>query len=718
MEHVIQLGLSNAAAATVLAILAAIATRIWRNPHFAYALWLVVLLRLVAPPLVPVQVPLPAWAIVHPTVSTPIVAGPMASSARSSTNNQPSPAGGAEARTSTAAFEPGQFGEVGKLPATQPIESLAVRRLSLVPLIAAVWLGGTIFYVLLVGLRARRFSRALDGVRREVCESLHSEAAAVAATIGLRRLPHLALIEAPLPPMVWPGWRPTVLLPRGLVDSLSAPLSAPLSPPQRRLLLLHELLHIRRRDHLVRWFQIGVVAIHWWNPIAWWAARRLERASEECCDAAVLYVHPDQSEGYGQTLFAVSEFLSTGTFPAPALSIGILRKTHLKRRLTMILNGPRWPRLSKRRLACFGILGAALVGVTWTAATAQNASAPTVNPVPSPAARPVETPAAKPVTQPVPLASNVPKDDSQRERADRQTVAELDTLIKNQKRMAALLNSEPLKPAPGDDELQKLLKERYNNALRAVKLSQYAYEAGTSRMSPLCAASRNLVEAELSLVDKPRDEIRVVERYVEFAYKTWKGTEDKLKAGGVTGFSPIDEAEARAARFEAEIKLLRLRAELKQKEPERVPVAAEPQPAARPLAPGQLPALLIAKPLEPAPGDDDRRALLKERYNAALRLLRVSHSRREAGGGGSAMDVVAAARQLLAAEVALDKSQDIVRVYERYLEFMRFFEKEVEAQFQARITARDEFEAAHEARLDTEIKLLDAKSARWPVKEP
>ncbi len=128
--------------------------------------------------------------------------------------------------------------------------------------------------------------------------------------------------------------------------------------------------------------------------------------------------------------------------------------------------------------------------------------------------------------------------------------------------------------------------------------------------------------------------------------------------------------------------------------------------------------MLTAKPLEPAPGDDDRQKLLKERYNAALWLLRVSHSRREAGGGGSAMDVVAAARQLLAVEVALDKSQDIVRVYEGYLEFMKFFEKEVEAQFQAQITPRDEFEAAHEARLDAEIKLLDAKTGRWPVKEP
>ena len=61
MQHLLQFGLSNAVAAAVLAVLAAVATRVWRNPHFAYALWLVVLLRLVAPPLLPVGVPVPEW---------------------------------------------------------------------------------------------------------------------------------------------------------------------------------------------------------------------------------------------------------------------------------------------------------------------------------------------------------------------------------------------------------------------------------------------------------------------------------------------------------------------------------------------------------------------------------------------------------------------------------------------------------------------------------
>jgi len=300
MEHVIQLGLSNAAAATVLAILAAIATRIWRNPHFGYALWLVVLLRLVAPPLVPVQVPLPAWAIVHSTGSAPIVAGPTDSAARSSTSNQLPPARRGRSAHFDSRVRARPVREVGKLPATQADRidgSLGgCRSFRCLPLFGSE---ARFFMCCLSACGARRFSLALDGVRREVCESLRCEAAAVAATIGLRRLPRLALIEAPLPPMVWPGWRPTVLLPRGLVDSLSAPLS----PPQRRLLLFARVAAYpppRSSCPLVPNRRRGNPLVEPDRLVGRTAARA---GGRECCDAAVLYFHPDQSEGYGQTLF-------------------------------------------------------------------------------------------------------------------------------------------------------------------------------------------------------------------------------------------------------------------------------------------------------------------------------------------------------------------------------------------------------------------------------
>jgi beta-lactamase regulating signal transducer with metallopeptidase domain len=979
MEQLFQHGLSNAAAAAVLAILAAIATRIWRNPYFAYAAWLIVLVRLVAPPLVPVNVPMPAASTVAdygsqlvsravrlrpfgprmnaaPTVNraekarTPTVPSteldhrrstdPPATVSRpialpSSIDGEPAvsptewnrPQKGAPSQDvrraekivrSKPSEHPGldrskaapykqltrlsngtQTGDGSTRIADSVLALLSpLKQLSITQWLIAIWLCGTFGYLLLVGVRAVRFSRALRAGRLELSESLRAEAAAAAAAVGLPPLPRVAILAAPLPPFVWPGWRPTVLLPQALVASLSA--------SQRRLLLLHEFVHLRRLDHRVRWFQIGVVALCWWNPVAWWASKRLERAEEECCDAAVLRLAPDQADGYGQTLVTVTEFLSTGKLPAPALSIGIVRANHLKRRLDMILNGPRWPQLSKARLAILSIAGCALVAVSWTVATAQDVDAPPVrassdsgaaslppkaekNPANSGIANSVTPPlSATPRNTPV----KAPQSDTSA-KGTSQTRAQPGEYFLRQ-----LDKFEAFKPAPGDDNLQKLLKERYNAALGAVKLNGFQYELAYARPGGFSAAVANFVDTRLAMAKTPDDKIKILEWYVDFATKIWKMEEAKLIAGGVTSFTPIDEAETRAARLEAEIRLLRFRDELKNNKT----VGAEPnaQQAGKPtnaidgaareaaastptkqsstsspnvpansdairtdlsaadsrpdavlsfagLAPDDsaplntrtksladlvnyrlqevqpslaapskelkeryndalrllqtrvnrfkegktsakslcrsareftdarmalyvdplaqvaiahwykgfaltlwrmaeaeiraglstqenqesqaaaldayfdasskyraviaaLPALASSHAAVISPTDDERQKLLTERFNAALRHFRAVHSRWHVSATPF-RDVIAAARELSTADAARSAAGDLVAARQREVELMRFLEKLAENMRAAGGLGPDEIEAIHAARLDAEVELFDAKRA-------
>jgi len=77
---------------------------------------------------------------------------------------------------------------------------------------------------------------------------------------------------------------PRILLPRDLW--------AELSEEQRDTLLLHELAHLRRRDHWVRRLELVVLGLYWWLPVAWWACRCLHEAEEECCDAWVIEQFP------------------------------------------------------------------------------------------------------------------------------------------------------------------------------------------------------------------------------------------------------------------------------------------------------------------------------------------------------------------------------------------------------------------------------------------
>jgi hypothetical protein len=131
---------------------------------------------------------------------------------------------------------------------------------------------------------------------------------------------------------------------------------------------------------------------------------------------------------------------------------------------------------------------------------------------------------------------------------------------------------------------------------------------------------------------------------------------------------------------------------------------------------GQLPALLSAKPLEPAAGDDERHKLLKVRYNADLQSLQASFKRYQIDPTTTAANVIAAARWLLAADLAL--AHDAATPRERYLELMKYLEREAEVRFRARLIGRDELEAVHEARHDAELEFLKSKTGRASPAKP
>ena len=200
MDAIFKIGLTNAAVAAVLGFLAALATRHWKNPHVGYALWLIVLLRLVAPPLLPMSISIPAWATspfdalsqnspdlgiqrTHDTSAAPVLADPAPPRAIGSgpISSRPAPAGVTNAVTNQRT-EPVPAETTSSLPAHAPAAGL---HFSIRPLVVGLWIAGTLVYLLLVTFRARRFSRMIQRASRETPDPLRAEVAAIAAKIGL-----------------------------------------------------------------------------------------------------------------------------------------------------------------------------------------------------------------------------------------------------------------------------------------------------------------------------------------------------------------------------------------------------------------------------------------------------------------------------------------------------------------------------------------------------
>jgi len=122
--------------------------------------------------------------------------------------------------------------------------------------------------------------------------------------------------------------------------------------------LIHELAHIKRRDHLIRWVEVFTMCVWFWNPLFWIVRRQLLVNAELACDAWVVAVLPEHRQSYANALVDVTEFASNAVAPIGALGMGGRSlKKHLQRRLTMIMQGTSKPQISRLALAGTLILG-------------------------------------------------------------------------------------------------------------------------------------------------------------------------------------------------------------------------------------------------------------------------------------------------------------------------------------------------------------------------
>ena len=234
MGSLVEVGLANALVAGVLAIVALLAGRFSRRPAMAHALWLIVLLKLITPPVV--SLPVPWWEAPAPVVFV------------DETPDEPEPVDVFIAPTPVvqefvlAPEEPPPMriqdlipGADGKLPVVMPVVpkvapnprpivekavapparvvKRAVKRQAVAPpppsqwpgisnLIGVVWVVGAGLWFLVAAYRILRFQRLLRHARSAPAE-LQGQATLLARQMGMSRGPQVSLIPGPIPPMLW-----------------------------------------------------------------------------------------------------------------------------------------------------------------------------------------------------------------------------------------------------------------------------------------------------------------------------------------------------------------------------------------------------------------------------------------------------------------------------------------------------------------------------------
>jgi len=205
-------------------------------------------------------------------------------------------------------------------------------------------------------IRIVRFRRRLRGAV-PAPGFLTDEADRIGQWLGVG-VPEMLLVENLGTPMLWCLGKPQLLLPTALVKTL---------PLERwRGILIHELAHLRRRDHWVSRLELVTGLIWWWNPFYWLTRTRLDAEAELACDAWVVWALPKDRLVYAEALFDICSSMSQAKLLAPVLGM-VGSGRFLERRLTMILHS-----CVPCRLSTLGLVAACLLLIaalpSWSAA--------------------------------------------------------------------------------------------------------------------------------------------------------------------------------------------------------------------------------------------------------------------------------------------------------------------------------------------------------------
>ncbi|WP_417387049.1 M56 family metallopeptidase [Gimesia sp.] len=297
------------AAASVILYLLGATRCLSERPALRHALWLLVLLKLVTPPLFAVPL-LPAVQFEQL---------PEEVSEKQNINDHGQSVSVIPASSHTADFSLPQRGTSSHSKGTGALVSIILPCMSLS---VSMLLAGL---VVLQRFRLVKLSTSFITPEKQLTESLHQ----VCHACQLSKPPELVVVNAFCSPMLWVGLRrTTIILPRSFTETLN--------DEQLQQILAHEVAHLVRKDYLSSFLAFAVVCLFWWNPIAWIARREMFIAAETCCDAFAIAVTSGSRQSYARTLLAAVDFTNRDRSVLPAWGTQFVESPSLERRIKMV----------------------------------------------------------------------------------------------------------------------------------------------------------------------------------------------------------------------------------------------------------------------------------------------------------------------------------------------------------------------------------------------
>lgn len=264
----------------------------WAWPQIRYALWLLILVKLLIPPtwslpsgliakIHPLDMSLPERVIQVQPVS-------MEESSASGAEQTPPVVEKMSPDESSRGYTPPGDGKLGWQF-----------------YVMGIWISGMLLFMGLLAFRIARLRRWHREQRQKkiIPDWYHQLLVKTAEKMKLETLPAIVFSHQAAAPAVYGLFRPVLLLPVDYFKSLSR--------EEAQHVLLHELAHLKRGDLWVHGICLLLQIIYWFNPLIIWVRKQMKHVREICCDLTVANRLKEETMKYHQTLVNTAKRLLT-----------------------------------------------------------------------------------------------------------------------------------------------------------------------------------------------------------------------------------------------------------------------------------------------------------------------------------------------------------------------------------------------------------------------
>lgn len=170
-------------------------------------------------------------------------------------------------------------------------------------------------------------------------DNIYYEAAEI---VGLKKQIPIYLSQSLTSPCIIGVINPIIILTQNIIQD----------PKATRLALIHEMVHYKQKDNIIRFIGNFLCAIYWFNPLVWLAASSARNDAELACDSIVLKkISPSEHYTYCLTLLSIA---TNSIQMATAMFTG---GSKIKKRIGMIIDQPKKLAISVLALVISIILG-------------------------------------------------------------------------------------------------------------------------------------------------------------------------------------------------------------------------------------------------------------------------------------------------------------------------------------------------------------------------